>query len=185
MFASVIRVWIGKPTFKFVSMLILMTNWKGPPNAGGPLFLQGYSLGKIPWRLQTDTCVAVCSRLGDERPTSKYFQRPASIRMHKHMSLYARAFWFWSVQHSKCSARKANDRLVRKPLVAVILSNQICQLPSSGLPPIPAISALFRFPFALPFMPTLNIVQTVARSTINVCNPTVETCFELKSNCLF
>ena len=185
MFASVIRMWIGEPTFEFVSMLILMTNWKGPPNAGGPLFLQGYSLGKIPWRLQTDTCVAVGTRLGDEGPTSKDFQRPASIRTHKHMSLYARAFWFWSVQHSKCSARKANDRLVSKPLVAAILSNQICQLPSSGLPPNPAVQALFRLPFTLPFMPTLNIAQTGARSTINVCNPTVETCFELKSNCLF
>jgi len=178
-------MWIGEPTFKFASILILMTNWKGPPDTGGPLFLQGYSLGKIPWRLQTDNCVAVDGRLGDGRPTSKYFQRPATIRMHKYMSLSDRVFWFWSVQHSKCSARKANDRLVRNPLVAAILSNQICQLPSSGLPPTPAIPALFRSPFTLPFMPTLNIVQTEVRSTINVCNPTAETCFELKPNRLF
>ena len=94
-------------------------------------------------------------------------------------------FKFRSVKEGQCGARKANDRLGRKPLLAVILSNQICQLPSSGLPPIPALPALFRSPFTLPFMPTLRIVQTVARSTINVCNPTVETCFELKSNCLF
>jgi len=60
-----------------------------------------------------------------------------------------------------------------------------CQLPSSGLPPTPAIPALFRSPFTLPFMPTLNIVQTEVRSTINVCNPTAETCFELKPNRLF
>ena len=94
-------------------------------------------------------------------------------------------FKFRSVKKGQCGARKANDRLGRKPLLAVILSNQICQLPSSGLPPTPAIPALFRSPFTLPFMPTLNIVQTEVRSTINVCNPTAETCFELKSNCLF
>jgi hypothetical protein len=40
-------------------------------------------------------------------------------------------------------------------------------------------------PFTLPFLPTPTIVQTEIRSTINVCNPTVETCFELKPNCLF
>jgi len=94
-------------------------------------------------------------------------------------------FKFRSVKKGQCGARKANDRLGRKPLLAVILSNQICQLPSSGLPPNPAVQALFRLPFTLPFLPTPTIVQTEVRSTINVCNPTVETCFELKSNCLF
>jgi len=39
----------------------VLANWykKGPPETGGPLFLQGYSLGKMPWRLQTDNWVAV------------------------------------------------------------------------------------------------------------------------------
>jgi len=92
---------------------------------------------------------------------------------------------FRSVKEGQCGARKANDRLGRKPLLAVILSNQICQLPSLGLPPNPAIQALFRLPFTVPFLPTPTIVQTDVRSTINVCNPTVETRFELKSNCLF
>ena len=45
-------------------------------------------------------------------------------------------FKFRSVKKGQCGARKANDRLGRKPLLAVILSNQICQLPSSGLPQI-------------------------------------------------
>ena len=45
-------------------------------------------------------------------------------------------FMFRSVKEGQCGAKKANDRLGRKPLLAVILSNQICQLPSSGLPPI-------------------------------------------------
>ena len=94
-------------------------------------------------------------------------------------------FKFRSVKKGQCGARKANDRLGRKPLLAVILSNQICQLPSSGLPPNPAVQALFRLPFTLPFLPTPTIVQTEVRSTINVCNPTVETCFEPKPNCLF
>ena len=80
-------MWIAEPTFKFVSMMLLIANSKGPPNAGGPLFLQGYSLGKMPWRLQADNCVAIDGQLGDERLTSKYFQRSATIRMHKYMSL--------------------------------------------------------------------------------------------------
>ena len=94
-------------------------------------------------------------------------------------------FKFRSVKKGQCGARKANDRLGSKPLLAVILSNQICQLPSSGLPPNPAVQAVFRLPFTLPFLPTPTIVQIEVRSTINVCNPTVETCFELKPNCLF
>jgi len=68
-------------------------------------------------------------------------------------------FKFKSVKKGQCGARKANDRLGRKPLLAVILSNQICQLPSSGLPPNPAVQALFRLPFTLPFLPTPTIVQ--------------------------
>jgi hypothetical protein len=89
-------------------------------------------------------------------------------------------FKFRSVKKGQFGARKANDRLGRKPHLAAILSNQICQLPSLELPPNPAIQALFQLPFTLPFMPTLTPVQTEVRSTIDVCNPTVETCFELK-----
>ena len=74
-------------------------------------------------------------------------------------------FKFRSVKKGQCGARKANDRLGRKPLLAVILSNQICQLPSSGLPPNPAVQALFQLPFTLPFLPTPTIVQTEVRST--------------------
>ena len=74
-------------------------------------------------------------------------------------------FKFRSVKKGQCGARKANDRLGRKPLLAVILSNQICQLPSSGLPPNPAVQALFQLPFTLPFLPTPTVVQTEVRST--------------------
>jgi len=85
-------MWIGERTFKFASMMLLMKNWKGPPETGGPLYLQGYSLGKMPWRLQTENCVAVGGRLGDGRPTSKDFQRPATISKHKYMSVSDTAF---------------------------------------------------------------------------------------------
>jgi hypothetical protein len=34
--------------------------------------------------------------------------------------------------------------------------------------PNPAVQALFRLPFTLPFLPTPTIVQTEIRSTINV-----------------
>ena len=67
-------------------------------------------------------------------------------------------FKFRSVKKGQCGARKANDRLGRKPLLAVILSNRSCQLPSLGVPPNPAIQVLLRLPFTLPFMPTLTIV---------------------------
>ena len=86
-------------------------------------------------------------------------------------------FRFGSVKEGQCGARKANDRLGRKPLLAVILSNRSCKLPSSGLPPNPAVQALFRLPFTPPFMPTPTIVRTEIHSTIDVCNPTVETRF--------
>jgi len=46
----------------------------------------------MPWRLQTENCVAVGGRLGDGRPTSKDFQRPATISKHKYMSVSDTAF---------------------------------------------------------------------------------------------